>query len=265
VHTLQFIFNRTVATVLVVLICISCNDIPRDNPLDPKNPDSYRSQVILVEAFVNTNQALADSLPVNQFMLSALNQFKERHENKVVIAEYHRGSYEDSLAQPEFNLLYDKYLNGLNSSLKGVPDIFMNGILARVTGASSVETALTRLETAFEPFLTAISEYTLEPKVIKTDTQIEIEVEIAKLGDSDAEDIVIRAVLIEDLGSFYLRRVVRRIWSPEIIPSLPNGETKTVNLSTIPLKQNSDRSVIITVSSEDELEKYQAIEVRLNE
>ena len=262
---LRFIFNRTIFIFYCFFIITSCDDIPRDNPLDPKNPASYRSRIVFVEAFVNTNPVLADSLPLNQYMLSALNQFEDRHENKVVIAEYHRGSYSDSLARPEFDLLYDKYLNGLSSSLRGVPDVFLNSTLARITGASSVETALTRLETAFESFSTAISEFTLEPEIIKTDSQVEIEVEIAKLGNSDAEDIVMKAVLIEDLRTPYLQRVARKLWDPEIIPSLPNGETRTVTFSAIPIKRDADRFVIITVSSEDELEIYQAIEVGLDE
>jgi hypothetical protein len=265
VRSSQFIFKWSLISLFGCLTIISCDDIPRDNPLDPKNPSSYRSQIVFVEAFVNTNEVLADSLPFSQFMLSALSQFINRHKDRVVIAEYHRGSFPDSLSRSEFDLLYDKYVDALGSPVKGVPDIFMNSTLARVTGASSIENALTRLETAYEPFATAVSEYTLEPEVKKTDNQVEIKVTIAKLGDSDAEDVVLKAALIEDLGSTYLRRVARKIWDPEIIPSLPNGETKTLTFSAIPIKQNADRAVIISLSSEDELEIFQAIEVSLNE
>ena len=39
---------------LVFLFVISCSEIDRDNILDPKNPSSKRDKVLLLEAFVNT-------------------------------------------------------------------------------------------------------------------------------------------------------------------------------------------------------------------
>ena len=35
----------------MALLLISCKDIPRDNLLDPQNPDSYQESTILLEAF----------------------------------------------------------------------------------------------------------------------------------------------------------------------------------------------------------------------
>ena len=259
-----YISNNSVWLLAVILLTVSCDDIPRDNPFDPKNPASFRSQLILIEAFVNTNEDPINT-EVNQYVLTALNQLTSEYGDKIAIAEYHRGSLEDSLSRSENDILYNKYLNGLGSSLKGVPDVFINGTAARITGASSIQSAQTRLETAVESFLTDISEFTLEVHIRRANSHIEIDVDIAKLGDSGAEDVVVRAVLSEFLQSPFHKNVVRKILNPEIIPSIENGEVKTVSISPFPAKTSADRKMIISLTSEDELEVFQTIEVSLNE
>ncbi|MCK4754801.1 MAG: hypothetical protein KAS58_06175, partial [Calditrichia bacterium] len=79
-----------------MVILISCKDIPRDNVLDPKNPDSYRAQVISLEAFVNTEN---DQM-YNEYMLSALQTIVNRYPGKLILLQYHRKaiSFPDSLA-----------------------------------------------------------------------------------------------------------------------------------------------------------------------
>ena len=98
-----------VAVVLSVIVFISCKDIPRDNVLDPKNPDSYRAQVIALEAFVNTEN---DQM-YNEYMLSALGTIVDRYPGKLVLMQYHRNTinFTDSLAIPENEILYEQYLN----------------------------------------------------------------------------------------------------------------------------------------------------------
>jgi hypothetical protein len=264
VRIYPYISNYSIWLLAVILVTVSCDDIPRDNPFDPKNPASFRSQPILLEAFVNNNEDPINA-EVNQYMLTALNQLISEYSDKIAIAEYHRGSLEDSLSRSENDILYNKYLSGLGSSLKGVPDVFINGIATRITGASSTENARARLETAVESFLTDISEFTLEVQISRANSQIEIDVNIAKLGDSGAEDIVVRTILTEFLQSPFHKNVVRRILNPEIIPSIENGEIKTVSITPFPAKTSAERKVIISVTSEDELEVFQTIEVSLNE
>jgi hypothetical protein len=69
-----------------ILLISACEDIPRDNLLDPQNPDSYTSSIILLEAFVNTN----NPLPYNLWALEALDEIGGLYGTKIVIAEYHR-------------------------------------------------------------------------------------------------------------------------------------------------------------------------------
>ena len=53
----------TICSIWVTLF--GCSDLPRDNPLDPKNPESQRPQVVLAEAFVTDD-------PDAQFCANAL-------------------------------------------------------------------------------------------------------------------------------------------------------------------------------------------------
>ena len=141
---LRYIFKMLVC----ILLIMECKDIPRDNILDPQNPNSYRSSTVLIEAFVNT----ANPLNYNQWALLALDSIKKNYEERVLIAEYHRDAvgYPDphSINSGILEPLYEKYVANSKSNVKGIPDIFINGITSRVQGASSVKSVFTRLNFA---------------------------------------------------------------------------------------------------------------------
>ncbi|MEJ2050029.1 MAG: hypothetical protein P8Y60_09370, partial [Calditrichota bacterium] len=109
----RFIFS----TIIAILLLSICKDIPRDNPLDPQNPNSYQQNVILLEAFVNTN----NPYNYNLWALQALDSIAETYGSHVVIAEYHRNTsqFTDPLADPLFELLYEKYVEHSASVMKG--------------------------------------------------------------------------------------------------------------------------------------------------
>ncbi|MFN2128874.1 MAG: hypothetical protein ACK2TU_13525, partial [Anaerolineales bacterium] len=144
-HRFAYIFNQYLLFIPIVVMVFSCDDLPRDNLLDPKNPNSYRPQIVSLEAFVNTQ----NDADFNQYMLEALSIIEQRYPQKVAIAHYHRNvpdtTYEDSLAIQANEILYTQYVNYFDGQ-KGVPDVFINGVAKRIKGASSVATALERLD-----------------------------------------------------------------------------------------------------------------------
>ena len=101
------------APLFLFFVLTACKDIDRDNILDPKNPDSYRALTTMIEAFVNTEN---DQF-YNQDMIAALNSIKEQHGDKVVIAHFHRhaGTFMDSLSGQENEILYEKYIDQIDT------------------------------------------------------------------------------------------------------------------------------------------------------
>ncbi len=243
-----------------VVILISCKDIPRDNVLDPKNPDSYRAQVISLEAFVNTD----NGQQYNQYMLSALKTIVERYPGKLTFAQYHRnvGSFEDSLEIIENENLYEQYVNQFDG-LKGVPDVFINGSVYRVKGASSVEAAIERIDTAIQPLLIENTFFTIEPTVTRSNSKISISTKIARLGSESISDIIVRATVTEQIDSGLYTRVVRYMKNSNLIPRLQPGEQKEIKYSDFPIELSADYQVIFTVTSNQSLIVHQSIEVVL--
>ena len=256
---LQLISKKIILLIPILLFFYSCDDITRDNILDPKNPDSYRQFIITVDAFVNTN----NSLPYNEYLLSALDQLEINYPNRISIAEYHRnaGGIDDTLEVNEIEPLYNLYLNGVNSSIKGVPDVFINGIAARVQGASSAANALFRLEEAIVPLLSENSFFTIEPKLKWENNTLNISAKIARLGSSSANDIIVKAVIVEMIDQLYHKRVVRKIIRSNEFSNFGHGEQEDVELDPYPGDVNADLNVILSVTSKDELTVHQSIEV----
>ena len=179
----------------MALLLISCKDIPRDNLLDPQNPDSYQGSTILLEAFVNTN----NPYNYNQWALQALDSIAEIYGSRVVIAEYHRNTsqYTDPLADPLFELLYDKYVQNSASPVKGVPDVFINGTGNRVQGASSVSSVLSRLNAALVDQVILENQYTLQPGEIKINgSEVNASCTIARLGNRSSENLLLKMILL---------------------------------------------------------------------
>ena len=252
----QYIF-KYIYIIFVCFLFVSCDDIPRVNILDPNNPDSKRSQIVAVEAFVNTN----NSFDYNEWILEALDELENRHKDDITIAEYHRtvDIYSDDYHHPENDILHDLYSG---DDPKGVPDVFINGIAARVTGASSITNALSRLESALNPFLVQTSFFTIEPEVKRNDNQISISTTVARLGSESSSDILIKVIVIEKIDDQHLKRVVREIFSSDIITRLDNGKTwETSEPWEYTITPGSDLSVIINITSGDEKNIFQTKEV----
>jgi hypothetical protein len=241
-----------------LILFVSCNDIPRDNILDPKNPNSYRALKISLEAFVNTE----NDFQYNEHMLNALKTIVEKYPKKSVLLQYHRNTtnYTDSLAIRANEIVYEQYISKFDN-LKGVPDVFINGSINRVKGASSVESAVERIDEAIQPLLIENSHFTIEPVVIRNNSQISISANIARLGSRSIEDIVVRVILAEEIDSDLRLRVVRVIENSNIIPRLEPGEQKEIKFSDVMLYTDKDTYAIFSVISNQDLIVQQTIEV----
>lgn len=262
----QYIFKRSILIIFCLIFLFYCDDIPRDNILDPKNPSSERQKIVTIEAFVYTGSDAPNTL--NETVLYALDQIENAYGNKVTIMEYHRNttnySADPYVTDPYNNYsnenLYDIYTGNVG---EGVPDVFINGIAARVQGASTVQNSVFRLEQALQPFIIQNSLFTIEPQASIQNGEIDLSLKIAKLGSSNAQDIIVKAIIVYKIDNDILERVVHGIGKSTIIEEIENGEIKEVDIDPIPLAQFSYQSisVIFAVTSEDEKSIYQSIEV----
>ena len=251
-------FKNLAIGLLISLILSFCTDIPRDNLLDPKNSDSYRDQIIFIEAFVNTKN---DEL-YNEYMISALKIIKERYPGKIHVANYHRNppGLEDALANQKNENLYEQYIAKFDSK-KGVPDVFINGTIDRIKGASSIEGAVERVEDAIQPLLIQNSFITIEPRVSRQGSNLSLSAKIAKLGSESAEDLILRAILVEQIDNVILTQVVRHMEKSNLIPSLEPGEQKEITLTDFDYETDKELKVIFSISTNQDLIIHQCIEV----
>jgi len=254
------IFRIIAVLSFSLVILLACKDIPRDNVLDPKNPDSYRAQVISLEAFVNTQ----NDQQYNEYMLSALNTIIDRYPGKVILLQYHRDTsfWEDTLAISENESLYELYINKFDG-LKGVPDVFINGSVDRVKGASSVEAAIERIDNVLQPLLIENSFFTIEPNVSRNNTNLSISTKIARLGSESISDIIVRATITEQFDTGYYTRVVRHMENSNLIPRLQPGEQIEMKYSDQTVRSESDLQVIFSVMSYQTMTIFQSTEVRV--
>jgi hypothetical protein len=224
-------------------------DIPRDNPLDPKNPDSCRSRKIMIEAFVN----LETGSPYDAYMTAALDSLVKRYPDRVLVAEYYRNvqNFKTPYHLSENDVLYGHYLEVFQDNLKGLPDVFINGTEARIQGASSMEAALFRLQQGISSRITDISEFSMEMAYSVNGSQITPTVTLARLGNSDAEVLLVKIVLISRMDNLHRRVVTASVKSPRIA-QLDHGEIQKINLSPIQIDFSVDNSLLAFVCDEDE-------------
>jgi len=255
------VYKYIFRSILLALLLISCQDIPRNNLLDPQNPNSYQQSTILLEAFVNTN----NPYNYNQWALLALDSIAEIYGSRVVIAEYHRKTslYNDSLFNQLNELLYDKYVQNSASPAKGVPDIFINGSGNRVQGASSVSSVINRLNAVLADRVILENQFTLQPGEVKINaSEISASCTIARLGNRSSENLLLKMILLKRINNQELKRVVRDLKKSTVISRLEAGEIKTIIFDPVSFSENPDE-IIFSLTSSDELTVYQSIRVVL--
>jgi hypothetical protein len=212
------------ALVCFLLFLSACEELERTNPLDPRNPNSERRQVVLVEAFINT------ATPFSDFAIKALDSLALAFPlQQVVIVEYHLSSvaYPDASASPANLVRY----NNLTAATPAVPDVFFNGFLQRVQGASSVATALLRYRRAVQNEIDKIAHFTLAAQKTTSATNVAVDVTVARLGSENFENFIVGAIAWEDLGAAGRHHVVRQVLAPENFSGIAAGEKKSVRLA----------------------------------
>ncbi len=254
---------KSVFKVLMAMLLLSgCRDIPRDNILDPKNPDSYRESLLLVEAFVNT--AKPDD-PYNLWALAALDSLHKIYGSRIQIAEYHRDvpGYPDQYSQLTFETLYDKYVSSASTPQKGVPDIFINGSARRVQGASAVTSVASRLNALISDLLVQNSYFTLQAGDVSYDgSQLTAECKVARLGNSDAPPVLLKMLIVRKPPE-YGREIICDIRKYKAtIPALNAGEIRSQKFDPVSVTP-APLAVLFCLSSADELTVYQTIRVEI--
>lgn len=170
----------------------------RDNLLDPKNPDSKSDKVILLEAFVNTN----NPLPYNDYALDAIDELEldDNLSGRLIVVEYHRNvsnsDYNDVYTLSGTESWYEHYITVQESKIKGAPDIFINGAYDRVQGASSTNNVVNRVKKYMTNQLIKDSEYTIEADANQNGNEIDGKFRVARLGNKSADEMVLRVITI---------------------------------------------------------------------
>lgn len=254
-QVLKYYSNFFIPIFCAVFLCLGCEDLPRDNILDPKNPSSRTDQIVVIEAFVNTNEDLP---PYNFWMLDALKTLKDKYTDKVIICEYHRtiGMYDDPFAIRESDFIQDSY-----TEEKGVPDVFLNGSVVNIRGSSGPNNSLNRLEMALQDLLNKNSFFEIEPEISRNGNSLKINAVIARLGSKSAGNIFLRAVVKEYIDATYHRNVVRDIVQSTTIERINPGDKETLTFETVELGSGGPYSLVLIVSSSENMENYQAREV----
>ena len=250
------VLRRLLCLAVMGGLVISCADLDRSNPLDPKNPNSQSTKVVLVEAFVS--QGTGE--PYNDYALEALDKLMRTYNTNVIVLEYHVQAVagEDPLATDANLAKYRNY--ELESDKRASPDVFFSGNVSRVQGASSANVAYSRYEDALLTALNAVSHLTIEAKAKLSGAILSVDVEVARLGSSKASNVTLFMAIIEDLDAAKQHRVVREFLPIETLGTLEAGEIvnaeRQIQLS--PQLANSNFQVVVFAQNTGSGGVYQA-------
>lgn len=226
---------------LLFFLLFYCGDLDRDNPLDPKNPNSSVDRSILAEIFVNDSTGFEYC----NYTLDAIEQLalREEYKDHLYILEYHltnrTNDWNDLYAQDEFNQRYYSYIP--TSNQRGIPDAMFNGLTKRVQGAS-LENINNNYVIAVDALLGQKGYFRIDAEKQIANNSIQLDVVVARHGSSGEEDIDLNVVLYEDLDTPRHRFVVRKIFQKQTIPSIKQGEIKSFRfVEQLPEVQNINR------------------------
>ena len=211
-----------------LILVFSCADLDRDNLLDPQNPNSYTDRAVLVELFINDSTGYEYC----EHAIETIEEIGLREENdgKLFVLEYHltNAGWNDKFASSENNQRYHEYIPA--SSQRGIPDAFFNGLGLRVQGASEVN-IYHRYSAAVEQLIGDKGYFLFEAEKEIVDNFLNLDVTIARLGNSEKKNLTVNAVVFEDLGRQGQRYVVRKVLPRQTISSFDSGQVKNYRFS----------------------------------
>lgn len=247
--------------IILSVLIFNCGDLDRDNPLDPKNPNSSVVRAILVELFVNDST----KFDYCNYALDAIERLAQREEFKdnLYVLEYHltnrASDWNDSYALDEFNQRYYQYVPNLSE--RGIPDAMFNGLVNRIQGAS-LENIENRYSEAADQFLGQSSFFHIEAEKQISNNSMQLEVTIARYGKSDEDNIDLLAVLYEDIGAPRHHYVARKIFQKQSIPKIKHGEIKSFNFSEqLPQVSNINNLFVLVILQDQQSSKKEVFQV----
>jgi len=249
---------RYIFSALFFSIFLTCSDIPRDNLLDPKNPDGFTESVVLVEAFVNTS----DNIPSNysDWAIIGLNDAADFIGEQVLVAEYHRDvqSFDDTLNSEQtstrFSQLHRQYTIGQDTM--GVPDIFVNGAGNRIRGSSGSDITELQVRDAITPFISEKNYFRIEAETQLSGNLVNVSCKIASLGNKSANGLNLRVIFLKDFGS-NMRHVVLDLINVVPVADIEQGGVLEKDFDPVQLSSMPDR-VIIAILNTDANQVLQA-------
>jgi hypothetical protein len=226
-----------------LLLFAGCADLDRSNPLDPKNPDSRRDKIVLVEAFVN--QSGGD---VITWALDGLEQLTGEYDSQEMLYLEHHIAKTASTDPLALDASLSRYLAFVpKATQQGLPDVFFNGCIARVQGASSTAGAHMRYLNALKEQLTGTAFFTIEAVVRNSGDEIVFNIKVAPLGKKSAADVAIYNILAEEISPNH--PIVRAIVPVETFDEIHSGEIvrmiKSVDIKSDWQKSNLRAFVVI--------------------
>ena len=253
---------RYLFSLLLVLLLSACTDIPRDNLLDPKNPDGYSESLVLIEAFVNTSSTIPGGY--SEMALAGLDEVQAFYDKKIIIVEYHRDvqDYDDPLNTEDSNIrfteLHKAYTAGKDIP-RAVPDIFINGAGRRVSGASSAASVAeqVRRKTADLVDEKNYLGMEIETEWLETD-KIQVTCRIASLGNKAAENKKLRLIYLSKGQTSLNRRVAQDLVTSKNMPDISKGGIVKVTFDPYTFKEKPVK-IVVAVTSGNGLEINQAV------
>ncbi len=242
------------------LLWLSCADLDRDNPLDPKNAGSRVDQAILAEIFVNDSTGY----DYCNYALEAIEQISQQSEFRqtLLVLEYHiinkASQRNDPYALEACNQRYYEYVP--NSSERGIPDAMFNGRATRVQGASREQVAQ-RYAAAIRSLLGQESYFGIEGSRKIINNAVQLQFSVARYGSHWEGELTVLVVFYEDLRTARYRYVVRKILPWQTITSMKRGTVRSFTLSEalyqFPHPENTFALVILQGKDHPAKEIYQ--------
>jgi len=248
---------RFVFSLMVAVLFTACADIPRDNPLDPKNSTGFTEPLVLVEAFVNTAEQIPG--PYNDWALEGLDAARQTFPQEALFVEYHRdvAGYDDTLntavTSNRFTALHQKYAAANSPVPMGVPDIFVNGAATRISGASDAATVAEQVRAGIASIVPEKNYFKIEarPEWVNA-RQLLLHCTIAMLGDRSSSHKKIRVIFLRESG------VAEDVNLNEALPDLSAGEFVRKDFGPYSLTEQT-KEMIVSVVSDDDLTVFQSV------
>jgi hypothetical protein len=252
------VYRFAFKSALLFLTLAACSDLPRDNALDPRNEESYTSPVVLVEAFVN----LAAPGDYSLWALNSLQTLENTFQGNLLIVEYHRDIFQDTIFYDDpynspgnnslFTTLQDNYIDSAPKIPRCVPDVFVNGAVNRVSGASDSASVRDQLNRLIDDLIKERNNYKIEPAAQRKGVGVyEISCRVACLGNQSANNLRMRVVAIKNLDDQEASRAATDVILSEALDNIDNGEYIEKDFGKKTLSGDPDAVIFILTSSDE--------------